>query len=228
MGIYDNGIEGLIIKDTDGNIEFQEDFTLNDEKIEELLDKIIPLENKEFITKKNLFFSFDMTSQTSFENIKKNELIDLIKQKIYIIEENINERLLEKYMIKQLVIDGFSGNDIEIPKIIEEIKIKYCSIKNLVIPKTIKKCCLSFTRPKKLTFLGDLDELVIDFLPELPNVKKLILNINDVCNLDFLPHSITDLTIRFCGGNLTNNISFINLPNSVKTLHIQGIICAKH
>ena len=215
-------IKGLIIKDNEGKTEFKENFNLNDEKIEELLDKIIPLENKEFFITKNRFKILCETPITIIENISKDNLIETLKNKFYVMNDNINERLLEKYNIKKIKINKCKVYEIKIPNCIEEIQFERCLIEKLIIPKTIKKCCFNLTYPKKLIFQGDLDELETNYLIELPNVKKLILNCYCKYNIDFLLNSIIDLKIVNYS-EYTDNILIDNLPNSVKKLEIYGV-----
>ena len=78
MGFYENGIEGLIIE-KDGQIEYKEEFVLTEDKTEELLDKIIPLENRKFIILSSYFCSVDMSGGKIQKEMDKDKLIEELK-----------------------------------------------------------------------------------------------------------------------------------------------------
>jgi len=88
MGFYENGIEGLIIE-KDGQIEYKEEFELTEDKTEELLDKIIPLENRKFMILSSYFCTVNMSSGKIEKEMEKDKLVEQLKRNIYVIEEKI-------------------------------------------------------------------------------------------------------------------------------------------
>jgi len=234
MGFYENGIEGLIIE-KDGQIEYKEEFELTLEKTEELLDKIIPLENRKFIILSSYFCSVDMSGGKIQKEMDKDKLIEELKRKIYVIEEkNINERLLRKYVIKKLVLRVC--NNIEIPDFIEDLELDSCKIER--IPNSVKSLKLQYCKDIILPeFLEKLDtnifiekfpstlkELKIKInqqipLNNLPNIRKLDLQTTCIQQLDFLPNTLEEFIFETFYYEQKLN----NLPNSLKKIYLNCV-----
>jgi len=236
MGFYENGIEGLIIENN-GEIELQEEFTLTLEKVEELLDKIIPLDNRKFLILSSYFCSLDMTGGKTRTEIKKDDLIDKLKSKIYVVKMcNINERMLRKYEIKELILYDCKKN-IEIPDFIENLQISYCKVDKL--PNSVKSLKLieidNIVLPE---FLEKLEtDNYIDILPKtlkelklnvrnkipldnLPNLRKLELHSSCIQQLDFLPNTLEELIIKI---SRRGEQELLNLPNSIRILCLRNV-----
>ena len=238
MGFYENGIEGLIIE-KDGEIEYKEDFELTEDKTEELLDKIIPLENRKFMILSSYFCSVDMSSGKIEKEMEKDKLVEQLKRNIYVIErKNINERLLRKYGIKKLVLQ--QCNNIEIPDFIEELQLDFCKIEKL--PNSIKSLKLRYCKDIILPeFLEKLDtNIFIEKLPKtlkelklqinqqipldnLPNIRKLDMHSTCIQQLDFLPNTLEEFAFETFYSDQELN----NLPNSLKKIKlscVKGVI----
>jgi len=177
----------------------------------------------------------------------KNYLINYIKKKMVVIyAENIPESIDDKIVHLEYDVDI---NKIRLPDEMEELKIDGKFIVNLQnLPKKIGKLILNMGQEEweKSVLPDDIYELDIDgnkdcfldkfprrlrrlkvrnmggiIIERLPMIEELELDRVKEINFDFLPCSLRRLSVRNWRENNVHN--FVNLPNSIHELELDGI-----